>query len=199
MVKKMRQFFVLTCLLNGAIFFDASSQDTVALKYIESRIREIQPEGEMYYSTLPMQDYYQQFIDGFKDRIISQSGETLTLTKKEMSFLKRELRAILMLEYPDSLFPHSLRMSKESIIAFVDAKNRSAYDSLLNSRDRSKVRHYIRYWAFSFSRPIYIRESQLMIFYFMYFANSGGEHELSFYKKINGSWKFFALVSGGAW
>jgi hypothetical protein len=38
-----------------------------------------------------------------------------------------------------------------------------------------------------------------MVFYFMYYANNGGEHGLAYYKKGVEGWELFKYVCGGAW
>lgn len=187
-------FYVLIlCLVQGR------AQDIAELRYIEERIRKVQPNNVVYYSDYSMQDYSKDCSKQINRVVVGYKGDTLYLSKAEIRYLKNQLRERVKQEFPDSLFPASRRKSKDSIVQIVEKLNKSFLDSLLSEPSPASRVTYFQYWAFSFSRPVYLRNNNWMVFYFMYYANNGGEHGLAYYRKGVESWELFKYVCGGSW
>jgi hypothetical protein len=176
-----------------------SAQDSTELKYIEERIRKVQPNNEVYYSDYSLQDYYKDCRKKLNRIVLGYKGDTLYLSKTEIRYIKRKLRERAKEEFADSLFSGSRRKPKDSIVQIVERLNKSYIDSLRSLPGPTPSLVYFQYWAFSFCRPVYLRNTSWMVFYFMYYANNGGEHGLAYYRKGVEGWELFKYVCGGAW
>jgi hypothetical protein len=175
------------------------SQDSIDIDFIERQARRLQSSGEIYYSDYAMKDYSKIFERNFNRRLKGTNGDTLFFSKSEEKYLRRELRRTMAEKLPDNLFPNSTRKKKDSIVQIVEALNRSHLDSLRKVTDKIPRHAYVRYWAFSFSRPVYIRNGEWMVFYLMYYANSVGAEDMAVYKRGIRDWELWGYIGGGAW
>lgn len=175
------------------------AQDSVDFRFVEQKIRRVQPNGEVYYADYTLEDYYSTCRKYLTKSVVGYNSDTLYLSMSEMRFLQRSLQKGVKEQLPDSLFLRSHRLPKDSIIQMVEALNRAFVDSIQSVQSKVPPLAYFQYWAFSFSRPVYFRNSSWMVLYFMYYAHHGGEHGLAFYRKDGESWKLFRLICGGAW
>ena len=191
--------YALFCLLLIPISAQCFSQDIIDVDFIQWQARRLQPSGEVYYSDYAMKDYSKIFELNKKGTLRCANGDTLLFSKSEMKYLKRELRRGVTKELPDNLFPGSVRKKKDSIISFVETLNRSYMDSLRKEAGPISRHAYVRYWAFSFSRPVYIRNGELMVFYLMYYENSSGAETLAIYRRGLKGWQLWGYIGGGAW
>ncbi|MFT3702970.1 MAG: hypothetical protein QM802_11400 [Agriterribacter sp.] len=185
-------FLTISCQLQA-------QPDSADKAFIENKIRWIQPENIAYYSNTPQMKLYKAALERLpKGTIINYKGDTLTLTKHERSMILRRLRQFENSELPDSIFENCKRINRDEIVKLVQEKNKAWVDSVVHGL--KKRDNYTRlYWAFSFTFPIYFRQNNWMIYYFMYYENSSGAESLSINKKVDGKWETWYPISGGAW
>ena len=172
------KLFILPLGLLVSIFAYSQPQDTAYLKLIGERMRQLQPNGIVYYSDKPRKGTLDQILKVAPRQLTQLRKKGLLFTDSENKYIISSLKKAFYAIQKDSLFPSSKRLHSDSIVAFVENKFRGTIDSLRRSLDTlAAARYYAekRGWAFSFSDPIYLRKRKILIYYFMYYFNSSGE------------------------
>lgn len=194
-MKTILVFNLILCQTLSIVF----AQDSTDILFIESKLRDIQPDGTIYYSDRPMQDIYQQFKKSIRKKVVNHNNDTLVFSSKEIKTISNLLKTNMQTPYDDTLFRNAIKISANEIVTTVETRKQQMLDSLAQL-DRSKMpkRQFLP-WAFSFSRPIYFRNKEWMLFYFFYYQHSSGQHGLYLYKRTNNSWDYWGILQYGAW
>ncbi|MFT3935681.1 MAG: hypothetical protein QM726_18785 [Chitinophagaceae bacterium] len=192
----------LILLLFASVSLSAQSTDSTDIKFIEGVIREIQPEGTIYYADNPVKKTINYIVSCAEGRFKELEKSGVKLSKADIKKLKRKLRKQTDVIYPDSLFQNSKRISWDKVTRVVEDENRKLRESILKLPDSTNKWNYFskeRKWAFSFTKPIYLQSGSILVHYFMYYANSSGERALRIYRKENGNWIFLGGICVGEW
>jgi hypothetical protein len=123
--------------------------------------------------------------------------DSLTLTDKEVAYVRNETEKMKTLKWEDDLFPNSKVISTDSIAFF-----QNEYRKLLAARDYKlaiKTKEKSISWH-NFSNPIFLRGDTYCLFYKSehYSSNraSGeGSGGFSVYKKEKGKWLYWCSIS----
>lgn len=109
----------------------------------------------------------------------------IILTKKERNYIDNELSKM---EHP---------IWREQDIPYARILSRQFIDSILNNNDWSYFyKHYDSSGYYSFSHPIFIRDSVCIFYWGHYYGNLGASSTLTMYKKKNNQWsEWFELFS----
>jgi hypothetical protein len=176
--------------------------DTSYLNYIYERIRDGQSKDTIHYAAnlkpFEIKDWAHKLN---KKHVIGLAWpddyDTLSLTRKERKYIQKQLKASLDSSWPDKLFPDSKVVPADSIDKYVRKLNLVVIDST-KSIQSSRERIARLFWAFHFSKPIYLRNKSLLIFYLKRFASAGGEENVKVYRREGNSWKRWMLIDGTA-
>ncbi len=199
---------ILFLLTDNCLFAQNEQTD---FEPIVAIIRQFQPAGTVYYGDNADKKIYNKLgvllnKSFFKSQWDTTNENILKLTAGERKYIQSQLVYSAKLRFPDSLFKDSKRVQKDSLVPFVDGLNRIFLDSISHLPDTIKAiafRDYrlYRYWSFIFTKPIYIRNRTVTVFYFMYYAMNGGAHGADFYRRKVSKWQRWIMVPGigGAW
>ncbi|PWT96039.1 MAG: hypothetical protein C5B52_16630 [Bacteroidetes bacterium] len=194
------KYSVLIALINLVFGRLTAQPDSAFLKTLKDVIREIQPESTIYYSDLPFED----FENGFKDTkrkiyFYFDPKEHIHLSHKEKVEIISGLKAAQNSSLPDSLIINSKRIPRDSLENYTYKLNLRAAYSIATVTEAKYALYVRRFWGFSFSLPIYLRNKSLMAFYFSYYDNSGGASWITVRKKDGEKWIRIGGLSLGAW
>ncbi|PWT96040.1 MAG: hypothetical protein C5B52_16635 [Bacteroidetes bacterium] len=194
------KYFVLIALINFGIGNLNAQSDTAFLKVLEARIKEIQPEYTVNYSDLPFDDFEQIFPnEKLRLRFTDGQKEYIHLTNNEKSKIISKLKSALKLRLPDSLLNNSKRFLRDSIADHVEKLNKQVSDSIAKQRNLNYSIYVRRYWSFSFSLPIYLRNKTVMVFYYSYYDTSSGMSWLEVRMKSGAKWTRAGGMFLAAW
>lgn len=109
----------------------------------------------------------------------------IVLTKKERNYIDNELSKLERAIWHEQDIPHARILSRQFI------------DSILDNNDWSYFyKHYDSSGYYSFSRPIFIRDSFCIFYWGHNYGNLGAGSTLAMYKKKNNQWsEWFELFS----
>lgn len=177
--------------------------DSTYLSLLHQMIRKVQPFRTIHYAPATMEIMPKGCEGEIKNEIFpADSTTSLKLTNRERRYLKQQLKTSQKPHWPDHLFPDS-KLITDSMESKLRKLNRALYDSIMkleNKYDFGKNGFgYRTYWGFWFSRPVYLRNKSILIFYFMWYHNSGGENNLLIYRKEGNNYRHRMYICGGAW
>jgi hypothetical protein len=181
------------CILSIASF---AQTDTSYLNYIYERIRDGQQKGTIHYASNLKPFEIKEWKDKLNKKYVIGLAwpgdyDTLILTRQERKYIQKQLNASLNSSWPHQLFPNSKVVSADSIDNYIRKVNRIVVDS-------TTVRIARIFWSFHFSKPIYLRNKSLLIFYLKRFAVGSGEEDVDVYRREGNSWKRWMLIDGAA-
>jgi hypothetical protein len=200
----------LLCAIFGLLISTSASAqlDPDYLDVIYKRIRTLQPYGTIYYADRPNKEILKNQYNNltrrrFKTLEKNIADSVLILTREEQQYLISELKKSISIPLPDNLFRDSKRVLFDSLVTNIDRVNRQIIDSVHNISDTVQYlgarKKNLLHWAFSFTKPIYIRHNTIFLSYFMYYYNSGGSQFFAFYKKRDNKWTRWIYFGGGDW
>lgn len=205
----VRPTTILLSILSIFFLFDPvlciAQPDSNTIQNLHLKIRNIQPHGTIYYADRIENRFLKPIRSEITKGTIKRQFRTgtvaISLTKKEIDFLKTAIAKYRKPYWPDNLFPDSKRMSSKTIAPYVDSLRISLVDSLRRNvnRDSSRFNYRDLYWSFFFSEPIFIRDKTIFLQFFLYYSMSSGQYDWSFYRKENGKWVKWIPVEWGAW
>ena len=139
------------------------------------------------------------FTENFKNSSIigydfsKKSKVNIKLSKKENAQLRKELRNFYGVRWRDSLFTNSRMIPADSMWSTISKGIRFAFAVNPNA-------DYMSYsTVFQFSKPIFLRNRSIAIFYFLRLCSSQcGVEDFSVYKLDNGEYKRWLILSGRA-
>jgi methyltransferase-like protein len=177
------------------------SDSTILMKITKS----VSLESQIVYVDLVDKSNYliNQLKSNFKTKKIvdQKTNAEILLTKKEKKFLIYESKKQVI--WPENLFISSLRISSDSIWAFLNnekQKQKIAHDEALKVNDADKLQslNKKKVWVFRFNKPIYIRNNTICLVTYQAFCSKDcGRSESVFYKKENNDWiKWITVLSG---
>ncbi len=186
----------------SALIVNSQVQDTTYLKLIGDQMRILQPNGILYYSDKLPQKNVERILKDVPLQLKKLKDKGIVLTDPERKYIIYSLNKALKSIQKDNLFLKSKRLSIDTLVPVVENINRREIDSIRQTADSLmifKKNLYSTRWAFSFSEPIYLRQATILIYYFMYYLNSGGEEAIWVCKKEEQTWKKITVLGGGAW
>ena len=203
----MRPLTLLFILIFSTAYHCQSQQDSSFIETINSIISKFQRGGIRYYADRlypsMIKPVQMAVANGKIYSIYRNRVDTLVLTKEEKSFLSKELRALETFRWGDQVIRNSKSVDRDSLDQFIGQIWKHTYDSIRQVSGQKELDKYViqngLYWGFSFSKPIFIRNGNICLFFIMNYFNSAGSHEWAFYRKENAVWKKWLVVSGGEW
>jgi hypothetical protein len=185
-----------------------SQVDSISKINLETIIRSINPKGTIVYTNRVSEGVLSKHFRYLRRKKINGiSSDTkknsISLTKQERAYLLSQLQKCFSSYWKDSLFAKSKLIELDSTSSFSVKKHKEIYE-LRNSKYGDSLRKLYSglNWeaaVFSFSDIIYLRNKSIFLNYCMWYDGHGGAEDLYFYRKVNGVWKKWILVSGGDW
>lgn len=139
-----------------------------------------------------------------RDTIYNQAWEISTddkinglfLKRKEKSNINYQIQKLLNFKWPDAALPRSKIITPERISDYVKLEDKSLALKKIIAWEHKLIDKYNGYY--SFSKPIFIRNDTICIFDYGYGCGSTcGDGSLAVYRKVNGTWQKWILLS--AW
>ena len=185
-----------------------SQVDSFSKKNLEAIIRNINAKGTIVYTNRVDKAVLSKHFKYLrKTRINGISSDTkhnyIRLKKEERIYLLTQLQKCIHPYWKDSLFSNSKLIDLDSASSFSEKKHKEIYD-FVNSKSKDSLKYLYPglNWeatVFSFSDIIYIRNKTIFLNYCMWYDGHGGAEDLYFYRKVNGIWQKWILVSAGDW
>ena len=196
----MRKFLLLVAVMQfSSVLFAQDEKEFTAL--LETGVRELQPKGVVYYCDRLPDEMFRKVLNRLtrnhvNGSIESQGGD-IQLTGAEMTKIKKELVVNNAVAWPDALLADSRSVPFDSLVRKVESINRYLLDSIIKLPPSTRPYREILKWAFHFSRPVYLRNNELVIYYFQYFRSSSGGQRIYIHQRNNGAWgKRFSIGVG---
>lgn len=191
--------FFSSCLTFG----QTVNNDTTVLKVF---INQNQDKNIAYIDKTIGWERIQKSLDRWKnssDSIKLKQKTSIALTDADYYSILEQIDKYKNFVWGDSLFVNSKRVLLDSMYSYLDNEfklNYKKYNSNTLDKDTAAIKNFQKYvpWVFGFSKPIYLREETLCLYYSMAMCGQlCGHDEVSFYKKENGKWtKWFGIGSG---
>ena len=170
---------------------------------IEAVVRKLQSRSLVYYcDRLPEKMYLKltnRITRSDVNFYIERQGGVIQLTSSEIAQIKKELKAVNAMAWPDSLFADSKSIAFDSLVPKVEAVNRYLIDSIIKLPASTRPYSKILKWSFCFSRPVYLRNNELVIYYFQYYRSSSGSQRFQIHQRKNGVWQDPYIIPMGDW
>lgn len=136
--------------------------------------------------------------------ISTQKKVEFVLTRKEKKYLQKELKLLDEIKWADSIFNPSRMISLDKMWEYISRRRRE-YSEIYTFKHSQSDTNYINKqgWVqycsiFQFSKPIFLRDNSIVIFYFLRLCgNECGVEDFSIYKKQDGQYKQWLRISGG--
>lgn len=162
-----------------------AQEDSATLSFLNDVIFKKNDTSTIHYTDKVDAGMYDFMLKRSKfKRIVTDIGnatnDTLTLTSKEIKFLKRQLVKAKGKIWSLHLFTNSKRIPVDST------------ESFLKKNQSEKL--------YFFSNPIFIRNNNVSLFYLVRLCCGGiyGPVDLSFYKKTEDGWQSWIKIFSGA-
>lgn len=203
----MRPLTLLFFLIFAIAYPCQSQQDSSFIETIDSIVTKFQRGGIRYYADrlypTMIEPVQMAVANGKIYSIYRNRVDTLVLTQGEKRFLSKELRALESFRWGDQVIRNSKSVDRDSLDQFIGQIWKLTYDSIREVSGQKELDKYVirngLNWGFSFSKPIFIRDGSICLFFIMNYFNSSGSSEWAFYRKENAVWKKWLVVSGGEW
>jgi hypothetical protein len=195
--------FILSILLHLICLSAFCQVDTASLKIMEAVFRNEQPKETLYYTDRIRKDNIKQIKEAFKGTEYSwwvegHVRDTIRLTKKEKKYLDSCLDKLVSLSWQDSLFENAGRIPLDSTWRHQLRRFKECVDTTADGQIKIKGNNISHTNVFSFSYPAFIRDRSVFLLYFVrHCYGDCGVEELYFYRKENGVYKKWILVTGG--
>lgn len=184
-----------------------AQQDSSFIETIDSIISKFQRGGIRYYADRIYPSMIKPIHEALTNRkiysIYRNKVDTLVLTKGEKRFLSKELRTLESFRWGDQVIRNSKSVDRDSLDELIGEIRNLTYDSIRQVSGDKELDNYVirngQYWGFSFSKPIFIRNGSICLFFMMNYFNSAGSSEWAFYRKDNAVWEKWLVISGGDW
>lgn len=176
--------------------------DSESCEILLERVRSVQPFDTIHYARTPQQSLLSSSLDYLKNYPRHRKHDSLKLTRAERIYIYREMKKKSRIDLPADLFPLSRMMKTDSIIGQIETTVWTTFDSIRKESDllaAEWARLHFHTWAYFFTRPVFIRNNTVCVFYFMYYLLSSGQDGIECYQKRNGKWKRVLTIGGGAW
>lgn len=196
----MRRFLLLIAVMQfSSLLFAQGEKEFISL--LESGVREQQSKGLVYYADRIPDAMFRKMVNNLTrnqvNLLLEQHGEDLQLTSAEMTTIKKGLIANNAVAWPDALLSESKSVPFDSLVKKVESINRTVIDSIIKLPPSTRPYREILKWAFTFSRPVYLRNNELVIYYFQYYRSSSGAQRFFIHQRKNGTWgKPIAIAVG---
>jgi len=192
---------MLALLFMTSIVVKSQIVDSGYLHFIGKEMRRLQPNGNLYYADRLQKSDYVDILKNAKLGFKELERKGLSFNNAERKYIFAQLKRMDESVQADTLFPNSQRLRFDTLIPFVERQFRKRVDAIQLSSSPAKAGSYFENvtWAFSFSDPIYLRKKSILIYFFRYYVNSGGEVAIWVYQKGNDHWKRIGALGGGAW
>ena len=192
---------MLALLFMTSIVVKSQIVDSGYLHFIGKEMRRLQPNGNLYYADRLQKSDYADILKNAKLGFKELERKGLSFNNAERKYIFAQLKRMDESVQADTLFPNSQRLRFDTLIPFVERQFRKRVDAIQLSSSPAKAGSYFENvtWAFSFSDPIYLRKKSILIYFFRYYVNSGGEVAIWVYQKENDHWKRIGALGGGAW
>lgn len=195
--------FVLALLHFRWFFGYAQQTDSAYYRWVYAKMREVQPTGTLYYSDKPAPQRIKYSAQRLPAALADlRKTQHLALTQQEISFLIKHIRRTSSNVLPDTIFPNSKRLPGKSIADTLSHRLMATIDSMRGKTSDTASWNSLfrrRPWAFTFTKPVYLRDKTLLVSYFCYYLNSSGAEDWSIYKRNGNNWERIAYLGGGAW
>jgi hypothetical protein len=179
---------------------------TEDILFVEKLIREQQPEGKIIYTDKLNSNEIFKIKLRLKSETIQSIGKdtrqnSVVLSRLERKEIARQFDLLCSPFWSDNLFNDSKLVPIENLWPYFKTVYQEYSESLSNPNssetDRSNlVKNYQRPSVFQFSPPIYLKDKTICLIYVRSLCgNPCGVGELAFYKKENGQWNKWVVVS----
>jgi len=113
----------------------------------------------------------------------------------EMSQIQHAAKYITKIRWDDSLFSNSREISVDSMWSYISNRQK---ELSFSSNTSDNINNIVSYCSvFQFSKPIFLRNKTIVIFYFMRLCGSScGEENLSIYRLQNGKYQRWLTIQG---
>ncbi|MBL0140136.1 MAG: hypothetical protein IPP86_16680 [Bacteroidetes bacterium] len=158
----------------------------------------------VYVDTVGPNSYVQEKLqEAFKkDTIIDKRrGNSITLTESEMNHIISQLGKETI--WYDNLFFNCKRIDSDSLLSVAKqmyAERVQSLNEAILKKDTARIKDLKQNYSyvFEFTKPIYIRDNTICLISFNAMCGLDcGQSETSFYKKDEGEWTKWVLVSSG--
>ncbi|HIA11202.1 MAG TPA: hypothetical protein EYN69_03905 [Flavobacteriales bacterium] len=182
--------FILT-----SAFGQSNTEDTILLRDLYKRIT---PNNLTYIrESAGRESMKKRLLDKSYRKFIDSTWENLQLTDQEYEYLLDQIELNKDFVWKDSLLANSQYIPKDSIWTYLHNERRKWYEIYKQNPATENLKRE-RPWVFQFSRPIYLRDNQLCLLYYVALCGKvSGHYQIAFYKKEEDAWIEWIVIGGG--
>ena len=176
----MKPVVLIKLLLFCSTSFGQMKNDSLTTAFVREYIKPTKSTDTITYARNLKKfsiDYLKEKFNKKSNLLFSYDGDTLVLTQKEKRYIRNELENLKTFNWNKNLFNVGKAIEGDKVWSALE-------NGTVNEVD-------------VFSRPIFIRNNSIFLFYHIHFKGLGGPDYFGFFKQSGGQWKPWITIFSG--